>query len=661
MLKLFRKIFSSSEKDIPFSERQTVVVNHPVAVKNDIITDPIAESERLKKLGNDFLKQNNLQQAEHFYKEALKVRPDYVDAYMNLGWIYKEQKKFKDAETNLLKVIELNEKNHEAYYILGGIHEFNGQPHKAIELYKKVMELNPDFMFVYTDLARAYFQTKQHALTQEVLEKGLALYQDNQNEFNFQLSEFFLSTGHYKKAVETYKKILNNDLHNSDIYNNIAMSLKAWGKVQEAMHYYQKGYQTKDLTVYQKLHFLTSIIFNEYYLKDDLLDSSYQLATSYDKYLSSLVKPYTHYVKRGKKLRVGFVSGDFKAHPVAMFIEGTLQHLDRKKFELIAYSTTPLEDPITSRLKSYFNEWHVIQPIGSHDKIYKDNIDILVDLAGHTLDSGLGNFAAKPSPVQVAWIGYFGTTGLKSMDYLLADKGSVEPGEEVYFSEKIKYLSQTRLNFTPHVSDNNLPIDAPGLKNGFITFGCYQNIAKITSEMIATWKEILDKVPNSKIRFQISSNADINELLHEKLAKGGIDSNRFILAPAIANREDYMRSYGEVDIILDTFPYNGGTTTCEALYMGVPTITLRGHNIVSRQSATMMTCVGLEDWIASSLEQYIDKAVKFSNDLEWLNGIRHSLRERFKSSHLGDSASFTKELEGLLIQMYEEKMGKINL
>ena len=284
----------------------------------------------------------------------------------------------------------------------------------------------------------------------------------------------------------------------------------------------------------------------------------------------------------GGRLRVGFVSGDLRTHPVGFFLEGILQHLDPSKFELFAYPTIAKADELTARIRPRFSRWHLLK--GQTDEaaaqaIRADQIDILLDLAGHTGDNRLPVFGLRPAPVQVSWLGYFASTGVSAMDYVLADDVCVPLGSEHFFTEKVWRLPQTRLCFTPPTDGTTPNVSAlPALERGYITFGCFQRLPKITDSVLGLWQQVFAALPDARLLLQSHQTGRplyVEQIL-TRLARVGIHADR-VTVRGPAHRSAYLQSYAKVDMVLDTFPYTGGTTTCEALWMGVPTVTLTGE------------------------------------------------------------------------------------
>jgi protein O-GlcNAc transferase len=357
-----------------------------------------------------------------------------------------------------------------------------------------------------------------------------------------------------------------------------------------------------------------------------------------------------------ERLRVGLVSGDLLTHPVSFFLDGLLARIDPARIELIAYPTHHKEDEVTERIRPYFSEWKPL--FGLSDEaaarlIHSDNVHILLDISGYTRYNRLPVFAWKPAPVQVSWLGYFATTGLAEMDYLLADEVGVPESQRQQFTETVWYLPDTRLCFTAPGAD--LPVSPlPALSNDMITFGCFQNLTKLGDEVLAAWGNIFAALPKARLRMQskqLREPMQVEKLL-QRLQRFGIGPARVVTRGA-ADREAYLAAHAEVDMILDTFPYPGGTTTSEALWMGVPTLTLAGDNLLARQGASLLTAAGLEEWVAKNKEEYIAKAIALASDRPKLSALRAGLRQQVLASPLFDAQRFARNFEGTLWGMWQ--------
>jgi predicted O-linked N-acetylglucosamine transferase (SPINDLY family) len=354
-------------------------------------------------------------------------------------------------------------------------------------------------------------------------------------------------------------------------------------------------------------------------------------------------------------LRIGFVSPDLCNHAVASFIEPVLAHLSRyPQLSLHAYYNNIIEDAVTQRLRGYLAHWHPISGISDTalaQKIRADGIDILIDLSGHTGKNRLLTFARKPAPVQASWMGYPGTTGLNAVDYYLADRFFLPPGKfSSQFTEKIVRLP-ANAPFLPSIEASSVN-DLPALSNGHVTFGSFNRPSKINRSVIALWSQLLRALPNSRMLLGGMPEEDKYGTLIEWFVEEGIAPDRLDFHIR-SDMQCYLALHHQVDICLDTFPYNGATTTLHALWMGVPTLTLAGHTTASRQGAATLGHVGLEAFVAHDAEDFVQKGISWTSDLAELSNIRTGLRERFAKSAMNQPALIAAGLQRALRIMWQ--------
>jgi predicted O-linked N-acetylglucosamine transferase (SPINDLY family) len=363
-------------------------------------------------------------------------------------------------------------------------------------------------------------------------------------------------------------------------------------------------------------------------------------------------------------IKIGIVSGDLRNHPVGYFAEGVLAALaDQDNLKLIVYHNSVREDELTKRIRACCNGWYSVVDMTDQNlaaQIRQDGIDVLLDLSGHTAQNRLPLFAWKPAPVQASWLGYFATTGVAAVDYLIADPWTVRKEEEVQFSEKIIRMPETRLCFTPPDIEIATSI-LPAIKNRYITFGCFNNLSKINDAVIELWTRVLEAVPNSRIFIKALQLNDpvAQKKLFVRFATAGVSSSRLILE-GFSNRKEYFAAYNRVDVALDPFPFPGGTTSIEGLWMGVPVLTLAGASLLSRQGVGILSNVELTEWIATSPEDYVERAVLLTSDLHKLSDLRNSLRDRLKASSLFDASRFARHFNDILRGMWATWCEKMN-
>ena len=355
----------------------------------------------------------------------------------------------------------------------------------------------------------------------------------------------------------------------------------------------------------------------------------------------------------GRPLRVGLVSGDLRAHPVGVFLESVLAASDPARLAFYAYHNHATHDQISQRLQAHCAQWRRVDTLSDEAlarQIDSDGIDVLVDLAGHTALNRLGVFALRPAPLQVSWLGYFASTGLPAIDAVIADPHCVPEAEARWFTENVWRMPVSRFCFTP--PEENVPVaPLPSLDGRPFTFGSCQHLAKVNDAVLGTWAAILQALPQARLRLQSSPLGDPRQAdrLRTRLQRCGLDLARVTLQGAVP-RADYLASHAEVDLLLDTFPYTGGTTTTEGLWMGVPTLTLAQPGMLGRQGEGLLKAVGLDAFVCHDRAHYIQEAVAWASSARrpQLASLRQDLRARLQRSALMDAPRFARDLAALL-------------
>jgi predicted O-linked N-acetylglucosamine transferase (SPINDLY family) len=358
-----------------------------------------------------------------------------------------------------------------------------------------------------------------------------------------------------------------------------------------------------------------------------------------------------------RRLRVGYVSADFKMHPVAFFLAPVLEHHDRSRVEVFCYSTGTAEDPMTQRLRAAADHWCDAAELSDDalaDAVHADAIDVLVDLMGHTSEPRLGVFCQRPAAVQVGWLGYLNTTGLTRMDFRIADVRSDPPAlSQPFHTERLVALPASQWCYRP-TADAAIDAVAPFERNGHLTFGSFNAAFKITPATCRRWAEVMLRVPGSRLVIGDVKFERKRDAIRRDIESLGVAADRIEFLPRVSVPE-YMRSYNEVDVMFDTFPYGGGTTTFDALWMGVPVVAATGELPVSRSAASVLAALGLDDWIAPSVDAFVEVAVARASDRDALLSLRRTLRQRLQESRLTDMPRYTHDLEAAYRAMWLEK------
>ncbi|MEO6975808.1 MAG: tetratricopeptide repeat protein [Gallionella sp.] len=581
-------------------------------------------------IGNALLGNQQLDEAVASYHSALKINPDYAEVHCSLGIALKELGQFDSAIACFRKALEIDHALVEAHLNLdaaiedifnkGNILMGSGQLGEAVAHYRQLLEIKPDYAEAHTTL-------------------GVALRE----------------LGQIESAVACYRRALLIKPDLAHAHYNLGAALKDLGQLHDAVASYHRALAIKP----DFLEAHNNLLFSLNYTASKIPSYYSEQVRQYGRIVSeSVAKRFSAWQCAGRpeRLRVGLISGDFLNHPVGFFLEGLLAHIDPARIELIAYPTRHNKDELTDRIRPYFSHWKPLAGKSNEsaaNMIHADGVNILLDLSGHVAHNRLPVFAWKPAPVQVSWLGYFATTGVAEIDYILADEVGVPKDSQAQFTESVWYLPDTRLCFT--APNNDLPVAMlPALNNGHITFGCFQNLTKLGDEVLETWREIFDALPNTRLRLQCDQfcePAQAEQFL-QRVERCGIDKSR-VTAYGSTNRAAYLAEYAEVDMILDTFPYTGGTTTCEALWMGVPTLTLAGDTLLARQGASLLTAAGLVHWVATSKQEYIDKAIALASDQAGLVALRADLREQVLASPLFDAPRFARNFEDALWEMWQ--------
>jgi len=442
-------------------------------------------------------------------------------------------------------------------------------------------------------------------------------------------------------------------------HGNLANTLSSQGKFQEARHHYEQeiARSPNDFVTYSNLLF--NCLHDGDLSAQDLFRLHRQFGQRVESSLTTKVAPSFANRNRNpdRPLRIGFVSGDLRTHAVAHFIEPYWTHLDKTRFQIHAYSNSHTEDAVSQRLRAQSHVWHTVAALDDRQLvklIADESIDILFDLSGHTGFNRLPVFAYKPAPIQMTWIGYPGTTGLSAMDYLIIRRNIADPGVlDDQFTEKLIYLDIPLL-FQPH-PDSPEVSPLPCLEGKPFTFGSFNRPQKLSDDILKTWADILHATPGSRLlqgAMEAGAESGLARCFMEKMAAFGVPEDRIILK-SHQSLDSYLAMHAEVDVLLDTFPYTGGTTTNHALWMGVPTITLAGTTLVSLAGASRMRQWQLDDFVAHTREEYVACAVKWFGCRNQLAGIRRTLRQRIETGSSKDNVTAARKLENALRQAWQ--------
>lgn len=463
------------------------------------------------------------------------------------------------------------------------------------------------------------------------------------------------------EAERLYRQVISRAPNIPEAHNNLGTVLKEQGCLAEASAAYERALDLRP--DYVSAH--SNLLFTLQYAQGQTLANLRIAHEDWARRHLQDITPNDQVIferKQSGPIVVGLVSPDFYAHPVGVFLLPWLESRNQARFHLIAYDDSERDDPIARRIRAAVDRWRPI--VGQVDsavakQIAEDKVDILIDLAGHTAGNRLKLFARRAAPVQITWLGYSSTTGVPAMDYILMDQYSAPAGYEGFFTEKLIRLDGLRFCYTPPPYAPAVS-PAPTFTKSHITFGSFNNLAKITPEVIQTWAAILNAVPNSRLVLKWKSLGDVETRARLTAAFGqhGIEESR-LECRGWSSHPAMLAEYGDIDVALDPFPFSGGLTSCDALYMGVPVITMPGELPISRQTGSFLLAMGLTEWIASDVNKYIERAVRLAKDASALAEARAGLRTRMLASRLCDGAAYARAIESVLTGMQSQLHMKI--
>lgn len=637
-------------------------------------------------LGAVLYELGRLDEAAASYRHAIALRPEYAEAHNNLGSVLKEQGQAMEAIIHHRQALALAPDSADACNNLGAALKDIGRNDEAATWYRKALELHPAWPLVYNNLGAALTALGQFDGAEAAYRQALALqpdYADAYNNFGALLKELgrsneavanyrtalalrpeyveahnnlgvaLMEQGDYDGAIACYHDALSLRPNFAQAHNNLAAILKDMGRLEEALAEYRAALALQPDSAQTYSNLLLTLQYGGASHTERFAEHR-RYAERFETPLKSAWLPHHNKRNPGKRLKIGYVSADFRKHSVANFIEPVLEHHDRRLVEVHCYSNNVQHDSYTARIAALSDRWTTCHSL-SDDQLAKciraDGIDILVDLSGHTSKNRLLTFARKPAPVQVSYLGYLDTTGLDGMDYRLTNSDADPPGSEVFYSENL-YRFPSRLWWC-YRPESGLPAvhTLPAHKAGFVTFGSLNYPAKISIQTVTTWSALLHAVPESRLVMAGLPCGTPQQTMLERFRAHGIAASRLTLHPKLALR-DYRTLNRVIDIALDPFPFNGGTTTCEALWLGLPVVALRGTDFVSRMGYALLKDIGLPELAATDMEAYVGVAARLASDLEDLARLRYGMRERLARSSLCDESGFTRALETAYQEMW---------
>lgn len=567
--------------------------------------------------------QGKFDEAIDFYQQAIAADPAFIPAYNDLGILFVMTERLKEALINFQNVVSLDPDSFIGYTQVGNTLKQLNRLDDAVINFRHAIAIDPG-------------RAKLYVLLSQVLREQ----------------------GQLSAAAATIEQALRLQPHDADTIFTLARLKIEQGQVDSAMDLYRQTLQIKPNHIGASGGSLFDMHYLPNFSPDDLLTAAKDFVRHYATRQRCLPPPINS-ANHKRRLRVGYVSADFNGHPVGLFMELVMAHHDKSHYEIYCYYNNTKFDDYTSRLKKCADHWRTVNGISDEElalQIRQDEIDLLVDLSGYTGKSRILAFAHKPAPVQITWLGYCDTTGMDAIDYIIADRFVIPAEYDHYYVEKVERLPNAYLCFSPPEAKIE-PGPLPALATGKVTFGCFNNPAKITDAVIACWSRLLRALPTSQLYLKYAAyrDAGVRQRYQALFAQQGIEPERIRFA-GLSPRNEYHLAYQEVDIGLDPYPFNGCATTLESLWMGIPIVTLRDrgyYRFVNRMGETLLTNVGLGECVMDSEDKYIAKAVSLAADLPSLAKLRYNLRSQLLSSPLSDGFGFTRDLEAIYRKMWE--------
>ncbi len=593
-------------------------------------------------------------------QQAVNLKPQFADAHNMLGLVLLDQKKFDAAESCFKTALGISPQDSSAHYNLGLCNLTQEKFGPAKACYEQALQINPNFADAINDLGLVLKEEEKPEQARHQFERALAIEPKLAMAHN-NLGNVLMEMGEFEASHRSYEKALkySSDRERAEIHYCQGSLLYAQGKHQEAVGQYRRALELKPDYEQAQENLCFTLIYCPSTRPEVLLEEHIRWARNHAAHLAPEVTKFDNRPDPDRRLRVGYVSPDFKAHSVSFFFEPLLNAHNREAVETYCYAEVKRPDEFTRRIRGAAEHW--CDTVGLSDeelaqKIRADGIDILVDLAGHSAFTRLLVFAYKPAPVQVSYLGYPATTGLPEVDYRITDAWADPPPEsDRHYTEKLIRLCHGFLCY--QASSQMPPVGpSPAKSNGYVTFGSFNNGAKISQDALTLWASILRAVPDSRLIVKNKYMRDKNtqENYRNLFREQGVDGDRLEFLSQVYATEDHFAIYNRVDIGLDTFPYNGTTITCENLWMGVPVIALAGCMHAGRVGVSLLSQVELTELIAEDHAAYARIAAALAGDPERLCVLRTGMRERMERSPLFDSAAMAVEMEAAYRAMWKD-------
>lgn len=590
--------------------------------------------------------------------KALALQPDFPAAIFNIAAIRLEQGRPADALETFRQAIELKPDYHQAFIAVAACLRKLGRLPEAVEACETALRMAPDDPDAHATFATVLHSQHEMSKAAQEFEVAKSLRPNDPKILN-NFGNLLMELDQPVRAGQLYRSAIAIDPNRAELFNNLGNMLKLQGELDDAIDCYRRTLALKPDAV--EVHSNLLLTLNSHPRSEEgLLPAHKEFARRHaERFYPRDPLDLPNDPDPDRRLRIGYVSPDFRRHSVAYFFEPILFAHNRDAVEVYCYADLLRPDEVTARMKARADGWREITGLSDDQvdrMIRQDQIDILIDLAGHTGHNRLLVFARKPAPIQVTYLGYPNTTGVETIEYRLSDADADPVRTSDACTERLVRLPRGFLCYRPH--ENAPPmrdLSAAGAGNAPVIFGSFNNYAKVTEDILKLWARILDSVPGARLVLKAESLSDpeVRQGLRAAFAGVGGDPARLDPLGREPTTARHLSTYHRIDIALDTFPYNGTTTTCEALWMGVPVITLTGRSHHARVSTSILTRVGLTGLIAKSPDEYVNIAVNLARDTERRRQLSSSLRTRMRNSPLMDAPGFVKDLETAYRKMWQ--------
>ncbi len=655
------RLSASSAVDIE-SVKRLIEAGHAAEARSDpdeaeqlyrrAITTLPSSADAHMNLGNVLSWKGHRVAAVESYERAVSIDPEHPSAHYNLGLALLDGTEFMRIEQHFRTAIRLRENFSEAWVGLALAQEGQGKLGLAAQSYREALRIRPDHAEVHRSLGLIFQQEGNLQAALESLQSAVRIRPDYADGHG-SLGVIYKELGQIHAAIDCYRTSLSLRPDHAEVLGDLGNALQEQGELDPAIESYRRALALKPDHVGGH----SNLLFALNYHPDKAAEEIFDAYRAYDARFGSpqrhAWRPHGNDPIADRRLRVGYVSPDFNHHPVRHFLEPLLARHDKTAVEIFAYSESTREDSVTARYRAYADRWLCTVGLSDEafsDRIRSDQIDILVDLAGHTASNRLGTFAKKPAPVSLTWLGYGYTTGLSAIDYFLTDSAGAPHGSDHLFSEKPWRLKTPGYVFRPGESMGAVG-ELPARRRGYVTFGTLTRSVRINHRSIRVWSEILKQVDGARLVVDSKNylDAGMRASLVEKFARNGIEEERLELGYH-SPPWDVLRG---IDIGLDCFPHNSGTTLFETVYMGVPFVSLAGRASVGRLGSSILQGIGHPEWIAHTESEYVEDAVSLARDIPRLAAIRSALRAEMQASPLMDEVGFARRVEDAFREMFE--------